>query len=73
MFYVDNLNWRPAGTIGWQALHLPENDRGPDDAEHDWIGVFAIYDPEETLKKRFSGEISIEQVHRKLLETLSRS
>jgi len=46
MVYFDDLSWRAAGTIGWDTIYLPENDRGPDDAVHDWIDVFAIYDPE---------------------------
>ena len=39
--YLDDLNWRPAGTIGWPSPYLEENDRGPDDAVHDWTGVIA--------------------------------
>lgn len=39
--YLDDLNWRSAGTIGWPDYYLEENDRGPDDAVHDWIGVVA--------------------------------
>ena len=38
---------------GWNTLYLPENDKGPDDAEHDWYGVFPAHDPEETLNKEF--------------------
>ena len=53
MAYLDNLSWRPAGTIGWDTLYLPENDRGPDDAEHDWNGVFLIYDPQATVSNGF--------------------
>ncbi|MCE4622533.1 MAG: alkaline phosphatase family protein [Desulfurococcales archaeon] len=37
--YLDDLNWRSAGTLGWQSMYLEENDRGPDDAVHDWIGI----------------------------------
>ncbi len=39
--YLDDLNWRSAGTIGWPTMYLEENDRGPDDAVHDWYGVAA--------------------------------
>ncbi|BAA80185.1 conserved hypothetical protein [Aeropyrum pernix K1] len=39
MVYLDNLSWRPAGTIGWPSTYLEENDRGPDDAVHDWHGI----------------------------------
>ena len=66
MAYLDNLSWRPAGTIGWDTLYLPENDRGPDDAEHDWNGVFLIYDPQATVSSGFKGELKIEEVFKKL-------
>ncbi len=62
MVYLDDLWWRPAGTIGWQTNYLPENDRGPDDAVHDWLGVLAVYDPEDTLPRGFMGEIRAENV-----------
>ncbi|MCE4603655.1 MAG: alkaline phosphatase family protein [Aeropyrum sp.] len=45
MVYLDNLSWRPAGTLGWPSLYLEENDRGPDDAVHDWTGIIGG-DPE---------------------------
>ena len=71
MAYLDNLNWRPAGTMGWPTNYLPENDRGPDDAEHDWYGVFVVHDPEETINKGFKGEIRIENVHNRLTQLLT--
>ncbi|RLG77908.1 MAG: nucleotide pyrophosphatase [Thermoprotei archaeon] len=69
MVYLDDLSWRPAGTIGWPSNYLSENDRGPDDAVHDWYGVFAVYDPEGTVEKGDRGLIEISYV-RKLLEEL---
>ena len=39
MVYLDDLDWRAAGTIGWPSPYLEENDKGPDDAVHDWIGI----------------------------------
>ena len=45
MVFFDDLSWRSAGTIGHGSMYLPENDKGPDDAVHDWQGVFMIYDP----------------------------
>jgi len=39
--YLDDLNWRSAGTLGWPSMYLEENDRGPDDAVHDWHGIVA--------------------------------
>ena len=72
MVYIDNLNWRPAGTIGWETNYLPENDRGPDDAEHDWDGVFLIHDPQGTIKSGFIGKIDITSIFDKIVQiTLS--
>ncbi len=71
MVVFDDLSWRAAGTIGWECEYLEENDRGPDDAVHDWIGVFALYNPSGTLGKGFKGRIKIEEVYgvlHKLLE-----
>ncbi|HID40711.1 MAG TPA: nucleotide pyrophosphatase, partial [Pyrodictium sp.] len=70
MVYLDDLGWRPAGTLGWPSLHLPENDRGPDDAVHDWIGVYAIYDPEGTVSKGDAGTIEIHEVRHNLEEII---
>jgi predicted AlkP superfamily phosphohydrolase/phosphomutase len=38
--YLGDLNWRSAGTIGNRAIHIFENDTGPDDANHAQEGVF---------------------------------
>ncbi len=69
MVYLDNLNWRPAGTIGWHSKYLPENDRGPDDAMHDWLGVLSIYDPEGTISRGDLGIMKINNV-RELIEDI---
>jgi predicted AlkP superfamily phosphohydrolase/phosphomutase len=42
MVYFDDLNWRSAGTVGYDSMYLDENDTGPDDAVHDYFGVFII-------------------------------
>ncbi len=70
MVYLDDLNWRPAGTIGWPTLYLSENDRGPDDAVHDWIGVYAVYDPEGTLSKGDAGVMDIHRIRQHLEEII---
>lgn len=44
MVYLDNLCWRSAGTVGRRSLYLGENDTGPDDAVHDWDGIFILWD-----------------------------
>ena len=58
MVFFDDLSWRSAGTIGHDSMYLPENDKGPDDAVHDWQGVFLIYDPKKDIGKDI-GERSI--------------
>ncbi|MDW3229408.1 MAG: alkaline phosphatase family protein [Acidobacteriota bacterium] len=46
MVYFDDLYWRSAGTLGYGKLYLQENDTGPDDAVHDYDGIYILYDPE---------------------------
>ncbi|MCF7907831.1 MAG: alkaline phosphatase family protein [Candidatus Omnitrophica bacterium] len=43
--YFDDLAYRGAGTVGHKKIFLEENDTGPDDAAHDWQGVFIEYSP----------------------------
>jgi predicted AlkP superfamily phosphohydrolase/phosphomutase len=38
--YLGNLDWRSAGTVGNHAVHVFDNDTGPDDANHAQEGVF---------------------------------
>ena len=52
MVYFDNLNWRSAGTVGYKSMYLDENDLGPDDAVHDYHGIFIIYDPKKKIGKQ---------------------
>jgi predicted AlkP superfamily phosphohydrolase/phosphomutase len=51
MVYFDDLNWRSAGTVGYNSMYLDENDTGPDDAVHDWYGVYIIFDPKRKIGK----------------------
>ncbi|MFX1419565.1 MAG: alkaline phosphatase family protein [Promethearchaeota archaeon] len=51
LVYFDDLNWRSAGTVGYESMYLDENDTGPDDAVHDWFGVYIIYDPIKKIGK----------------------
>ncbi len=68
--YFDDLYWRSAGTLGWPTNYLRENDRGPDDAVHDWHGVLTVYDPEETINKGFKGEIEIIKIRDLMLDLI---
>ena len=49
LVYFDDLNWRSAGTVGYSSMYLKENDTGPDDAVHDYHGIFIIYDPKKKI------------------------
>lgn len=46
MVYFDDLYWRSAGTLGYGTMYLQENDTGPDDAVHDYDGIYILYDPD---------------------------
>ncbi|MCX5682520.1 MAG: alkaline phosphatase family protein, partial [Planctomycetota bacterium] len=43
--YWGDLNWRSVGQVGMGGIHTFENDTGPDDANHDYHGIFVMYDP----------------------------
>ncbi|HLY22944.1 MAG TPA: alkaline phosphatase family protein [bacterium] len=45
LVYFDDLSWRSAGTVGHPDMYLSENDTGPDDAVHDYDGIFILHDP----------------------------
>lgn len=55
MVYFDNLRWRSAGTIGHDSLYLSENDTGPDDAVHDYNGIYIFYDPNKKYGQKVEG------------------
>jgi len=57
--------------VGWPSDYMDRNDKGPDDSMHDWLGVFAIYDPEGTVGKGDRGVIDITQVRGVLEELLT--
>lgn len=46
--YFGDLNWRSVGSIGLGKIHTFENDTGPDDANHDWDGIFILKGAETT-------------------------
>lgn len=40
--YFGDLSWRSIGGVGYPALHVLENDTGPDDCNHDQFGAFIL-------------------------------
>ena len=47
MVFFDDLYYRSAGTVGHGTKYLLENDTGPDDAVHDWDGIFIGYNKDK--------------------------
>jgi len=71
MVYFDDLYWRSAGTVGHGTLYLPENDTGPDDAVHDWNGIFIAYDPQETFSHNKLNGLEIRDIAPTILKLLN--
>jgi predicted AlkP superfamily phosphohydrolase/phosphomutase len=44
MVYFGDLSWRSVGSVGFPGTCTFENDTGPDDANHDWNGIFVLQD-----------------------------
>ena len=44
LVFFGDLLWRSAGGVGFNDLYTFSNDTGPDDANHDWHGVFIMHD-----------------------------
>ncbi len=42
--YWGDLNWRSVGSVGYDSIYTFENDTGPDDANHDYHGMFVMND-----------------------------
>jgi predicted AlkP superfamily phosphohydrolase/phosphomutase len=53
LVYFGDLDWRAIGTIGFDDIFADDNDTGPDDANHDFHGIFIMDDGAE----RGGGEI----------------
>lgn len=42
--YFGDLAWRSVGSVGYDSVYTFENDTGPDDANHDYNGIFIMDD-----------------------------
>lgn len=40
--FFDDLYWRASGMVGVGNIYTRQNDTGPDGANHDWHGIFAM-------------------------------
>jgi predicted AlkP superfamily phosphohydrolase/phosphomutase len=52
--YFGNLGWRSVGSLGVGTVHTFDNDTGPDEANHDWKGVFIA---NRAARERLDGAI----------------
>ncbi len=55
MVFFDDLHYRSAGTVGHGTKYLLENDTGPDDAVHDWDGIFIGYNKNIKIGRKLDG------------------
>ena len=55
IIYFGDLLWRSVGSIGFHSIYTYENDTGPDDANHDYNGIFIMYDPQSPSGGRRDG------------------
>jgi predicted AlkP superfamily phosphohydrolase/phosphomutase len=40
--YFGDLHWRSVGSVGLGSMYTFDNDTGPDEANHDWHGIFIL-------------------------------
>jgi predicted AlkP superfamily phosphohydrolase/phosphomutase len=53
--HFGDLYWRSIGSVGHPALHLQENDTGPDGCNHALHGSFILAGPNNSLQGELSG------------------
>jgi len=69
--YFGDLAWRSVGAVGMSGIYTFENDTGPDEANHDWYGIFVLSSPAGAVPLRGGlGDVSIYDVAPTLLSLL---
>jgi predicted AlkP superfamily phosphohydrolase/phosphomutase len=53
--HFGRLYWRSVGTVGHRAIHLRENDTGPDSCNHAQHGIFILNAPNCPLRGEYEG------------------
>ena len=53
--HFGGLFWRSIGGVGYDALHIQENDTGPDDCNHAQFGTFILSGPGVSLEGEVQG------------------
>jgi predicted AlkP superfamily phosphohydrolase/phosphomutase len=72
--YFGNLAWRSVGSVGLNGIYTFENDTGPDEANHDWKGIFLANPIATPLLGRLPGQqegLQIRQVAEFVLQMFS--
>ncbi len=69
LVYFGNLSWRSVGTVGFPDVFTFENDTGPDDANHDFQGIFILKDGSERRGKVYDA-VDILDVAPTLLDSM---
>lgn len=67
--YFGDLYWRAVGSVGLNAVHVFDNDTGPDDANHAQHGIFILFDPRQREARRLKG-LHLRDVAPTILECL---
>jgi len=50
-----DLTWRSVGPVGNPSIYTFENDTGPDDANHDYMGMYTLTVPGVAPRGRVNG------------------
>ncbi|MFO8013704.1 MAG: alkaline phosphatase family protein [Phycisphaerae bacterium] len=66
--YWGDLDWRSVGQVGMGTIHTFENDTGPDDANHDYHGIFVMADPARPGGGRDIGPVHLMDVAPTILD-----
>ncbi len=53
--YWGRMRWRSVGTVGSGEIYVEDNDTGPDEANHDWSGIFISRAPLANQPGRVDG------------------
>jgi predicted AlkP superfamily phosphohydrolase/phosphomutase len=61
--YFGDLDWRSVGAVGLGKIHTFENDTGPDEANHDWHGIFMLHDPRSPRATRAFDDLPVFEIY----------
>ncbi len=68
LVFFGDLAWRAVGSVGYGRIWVPENDTGPDDANHARHGVFVMAGPSVKWRNRRLEDLIIYDIGATVLE-----